>query len=130
MVIDEYEGWEKAHPSPAARSHDEDVLETLAYLLPRDLGYQVVTVVASQSAVPAKLQGGQAGDRFINIPLLASTNERDYDVIASRRVRGLREDRLPEIQRPFPLLPTQFRVRSQLDRSRVSRHVSFSTALL
>ncbi len=101
VMIDEYEGWEKAHASPAARAHDEDVLETLAYLLPRDLSYQVVTVVASQSAVPAKLQGGQAGDRFVNIPLLASTNERDYDVITSRRVRGLREDRLPEIRDHF-----------------------------
>lgn len=97
VVIDEFEGWEKSHPSPHARAHDEDVLETLAYLLPRDLGYQVYTVVASQSAPPAKLQGGAAGDRFINIPLLASANERDYDVIVSRRVRGLNLDRLPEI---------------------------------
>jgi hypothetical protein len=101
VMIDEYEGWEKAHPSPAARAHDEDVLETLAYLLPRDLGCQVVTVVASQSAIPAKLLGGQTGDRFVPIPLLASQNERDYDVIASRRVRGLREDRLPEISDHF-----------------------------
>ncbi len=101
VVIDEYEGWEKAHASPAARAHDEDVLETLAYLLPRDLGYQVYTIVASQSAVPAKLQGGQAGDRFINIPLLASANERDYDVIVSRRVRGLGEDQGPDIEEHF-----------------------------
>ncbi len=101
VVIDEYEGWEKAHASPAARAHDEDVLETLAYLLPRDLGYRVYTIVASQSAVPAKLQGGQTGDRFINIPLLASANERDYDVIVSRRVRGLDEDHGPDIEEHF-----------------------------
>jgi hypothetical protein len=97
VIVDEYETWETTHPSPAARARDEEVLETLAYLLPHDLGYNVHTIVASQSAVPARLQGGQAGDRFINVPLLASANERDYDVIVSRRVRGLREERSPEI---------------------------------
>jgi hypothetical protein len=101
VVIDEYEGWEKSHSSPAARANDEDVLETLAYLLPRDLGQRVYTVVASQSAVPAKLRGSQGGDRFIQIPLLASQNERDYDVIVSRRVRGLNENRLPEISEHY-----------------------------
>ena len=101
VVIDEYEGWEKSHASPAARANDEDVLETLAYLLPRDLGLRVYTVVASQSAVPAKLRGSQGGDRFIQIPLLASQNERDYDVIVSRRVRGLNEDRAPEISEHY-----------------------------
>lgn len=97
VVIDEYEGWERSHATPAARASDEDVLETLAYLLPRDLGLRVYTVVASQSAVPAKLRGSQGGDRFIQIPLLASQNEHDYDVIVSRRVRGLNDDRMPEI---------------------------------
>ncbi len=101
VVIDEYEGWEKSHASPAARANDEDVLETLAYLLPRDLGLRVYTVVASQSAVPAKLRGSQGGDRFIQIPLLASQNERDYDVIVSRRVRGLNDDRAPEISEHY-----------------------------
>jgi hypothetical protein len=97
VVIDEYEGWERTHPAPQARAHDEDVLETLAYLLPRDLGYQVYTIVASQSSAPAKLRGGAAGDRFINIPLLATNNERDYDIIISRRVRALNDYRMPEI---------------------------------
>ena len=97
VILDEYEGWERTHPDASARAQDEDVLETLAYLLPRDLGYNIWTVVASQSAVPAKLHGGQAGDRFIPLPLLASRNERDYDVIVSRRVRGLRPERSPEI---------------------------------
>ena len=58
VVIDEYEGWEKMHRDPGGRARDEDVLETLAYLLPRDLGLQVYTIVASQSTVPAKLRGG------------------------------------------------------------------------
>jgi hypothetical protein len=101
VVIDEYEGWEKARSDAAARAADEDVLETLAYLLPRDLDHRVYTVVASQSAIPAKLHGSQGGDRFIPIPLLASQNERDYDVIVSRRVRGLNDERMPEISEHY-----------------------------
>lgn len=97
VLIDEYEGWEKGHNTPEELSRDTELLETLGSLLPVDLGYQVYTVVASQSAVPAKLQGSQAGSRFINIPLLAQRNERDYDVIISRRALGLKQDRLPEI---------------------------------
>jgi hypothetical protein len=108
VIIDEFEGWAQSHPAPQARAHDEDVLETLAYLLPRDLGYQVYTIVASQSAAPAKLQGGAAGDRFIGIPLLASSNERDYDIIISRRVRGLNEYRDPEIGEHYEYCRSHF----------------------
>ncbi len=98
VVIDEYEGWSTIRQDSAeARAQDEDLLETLGYLLPKDLGMAVHTIVASQSAVPAKLHGGQEGDRFINLPLLADQNSRDYDIIASRRVRGLHGQRLPEI---------------------------------
>lgn len=97
FVIDEYEGWEKSRVDPRASSQDAEFLETLGYLLPKDLGLQVYTIVASQSAMPAKLVGGQEGDRFIHMPLLADRNARDYDIIISRRVRGLRQDRLPEI---------------------------------
>ncbi len=97
VVIDEYEGWEKGHSTPEELSRDAELLETLGFLLPQDMGYQVYTIVASQSAVPAKLQGSQAGDRFINIPLLAQNNERDYDLIISRRARGLNESHIPEI---------------------------------
>jgi len=98
VVIDEYEGWARNRPSPEAQSQDGEFLETLAYLLPKDLGLQVHTIVASQTDVPAKLLGAHQGDRFIRIPLLvADKNDRDYDLIISRRVRGLREDRVPEI---------------------------------
>jgi len=97
VVIDEYEGWQKNHNTEEELSADAELLETLGYLLPRDLGCRVFTVVASQSSVPAKLRGEHEGDRFINIPLLAQENERDYDVIVSRRVRALDEARMPEI---------------------------------
>ena len=97
MVIDEYEGWQKHHNTEEELSTDAELLETLGYLLPRDLGYRVFTVVASQSSVPGKLHGAEEGDRFLPIPLLVQDNEHDYDVIVSRRVRGLNEARLPEI---------------------------------
>ncbi len=108
VVIDEYEGWEKSHSSEAELSRDAEFLETLGHLLPLDLGYQIYTIVASQSAVPAKLHGSQAGDRFINIPLLAQNNERDYDLIISRRARGLAENRGPEINDHYTFYSQHF----------------------
>ncbi len=58
--------------------------------------------------MPAKLVGGQEGDRFINLPLLADRNAHDYDIIISRRVRGLRPDRLPEINDHFMYCQSMF----------------------
>jgi len=98
IIIDEYEGWANIHVNNLeARAKDEDLLETLGYLLFKELGLVVHTIVASQSDRPTKLKGGQEGDRFINLALLASKDERDYDIIASRRVRGLNPQRYPEI---------------------------------
>ncbi len=98
IIIDEYEGWANIHANNLdARAKDEDLLETLGYLLFKDSGLAIHTIVASQSTCPVKLQGGQEGDRFINLPLLASQDERDYDIIASRRVRSLNPQCYPEI---------------------------------
>lgn len=98
LIIDEYEGWANIHVNNLeARAKDEDLLETLGYLLFKELGLAVHTIVASQSAMPAKLHGGQEGDRFIPLQLLASQDEHDYDIIASRRVRSLNPNRYPEI---------------------------------
>jgi hypothetical protein len=108
VVIDEYEGWAKNHNSPEELSRDAELLETLGFLLPHDEGLQIYTVVASQSSVPAKLQGSQEGDRFINIPLLAQNNERDYDVIIARRARGLDPDHIPEIKDHFDFYRQHF----------------------
>lgn len=116
VVIDEYEGWQKKHNSEAELSADAELLETLGYLLPRDLGCRVYTVVASQSSVPAKLRGEQEGDRFVNVALLAQENERDYDVIVSRRVRALNEDRLPEIDEHYDEYTRHFAFARDLSR--------------
>ena len=108
VVIDEYEGWDKSHSTPEERSRDGELLETLGFILPRDLGCHIYTVVASQSAVPAKLQGSGEGDRFINIPLLAQKDQRDYDVIIARRTRDLNESRRPEIAEHYAYYAEQF----------------------
>ena len=98
IIIDEYEGWSNIHINNLeARAKDEDLLETLGYLLFKELGLAVHTIVASQSAMPAKLHGGQEGDRFLPLQLLASQDEHDYDIIASRRVRNLNPQRYPEV---------------------------------
>ena len=127
MVIDEYEGWQKHHNTEEELSADAELLETLGYLLPRDLGYRVFTIVASQSAVPAKLRGEQEGDRFINIPLLAQDNEHDYDVIVSRRVRGLNEDRMPEINDHLRILHPALCLCPEPHSRSVPRHLSLSS---
>ncbi len=98
VIIDEYEGWSNIRNLvPEARAQDEDLLETLGYLLPKDLGLAVHTIVASQSAIPAKLQGGQEGDRYIRLGLLAGAGDREYDIIASRRIRQLDKEKRPEL---------------------------------
>jgi Skp family chaperone for outer membrane proteins len=98
IIIDEYEGWANIHANnPEARAKDEDLLETLGYLLFKESGMAIHTIIASQSTRPTKLKGGQEGDRFINLALLASQDERDYDIIASRRVRSLNPQCYPEI---------------------------------
>lgn len=108
FVIDEYEGWEKSRPRGSAQQvRDEDLLETMAFVLPREEGARIFTIVASQTGVPAKLRGEYGGDRFINIPLLAGT-EHDYDIIVSRRVRELDPERAPEISEYYHYYAEQF----------------------
>ncbi len=115
IIIDEYEGWANIHSNNLeARAKDEDLLETLGYLLYKEHGLAVHTIVASQSARPAKLHGGQEGDRFINLPLLASQDERDYDIIASRRVRGLNPERFPEVTDYYRFYQQTFEFARQL----------------
>lgn len=108
VVIDEYEGWQKGHNNPEELSRDAELLETLGFILPRDLGLSVYTIVASQSDVPAKLQGSGSGDRFIRMPLLASSNQRDYDVIIARRTRDLDKDHAPELTDNYRFYSSQF----------------------
>lgn len=108
FVIDEYEGWEKSRPRGSAQQvRDEDLLETMAFVLPREEGARIFTIVASQTGVPAKLRGEYGGDRFINVPLLAGA-EHDYDLIVSRRVRELDPERAPEISEYYHYYAERF----------------------
>jgi len=108
FVIDEYEGWEKSRPRGSSQqARDEDLLETMAFVLPRGEGLRIFTIVASQTEVPAKLRGEHGGDRFINVPLLAGA-EHDYDLIVSHRVRELEPERLPEVGEYYHYYAQQF----------------------
>ena len=116
VIIDEWEFWQRLHAggTPEA-AHDEEVLETLAYVLPKDLGMSVLTLVGSQTAVPAKLRGEQGGDRFISRPLLRGPAEREYDVIVSHRVRDLDPEREPELNQYYDYYCANFAFAKSLD---------------
>jgi len=98
FVIDEFAFWQDMHPEGSPQyARDEEVLETLAFVLPKDMHYNIYTVVASQKHVPTKLWGSGSGDRFINLVLMRDGGEREYDIIVSRRVRELNTEKEPEI---------------------------------
>jgi len=119
VVIDEWEFWGRLHPAGTSEAaHDEEVLETLSFVMAKDVGLPVVTLIGSQTAVPAKLRGGQRGDRFINMPLLKGAGEREYDAIVSYRIRDLDPERTPEINQYYDHYVGRFGFAKELDRER------------
>lgn len=84
FVIDEYESWLSQRPITSPEGmFDSNVLQALAEILPKQHNYEIFTVIASQTDIPAQLQG-----RFKSLPLLAGAGaERDYHVICAHRVR-------------------------------------------
>lgn len=115
VIIDEFKSWQDLHPDGTAGfAEAEHVLETLAFHLPVDDRARVTTVVASQSAPPAKLSGGATGDRFRTFPLFArEESAREYDEIVAFRVREVRPDRLPEVDQYYNHYFQKFRFLSQ-----------------
>jgi len=96
VVIDEFAFWQDQRPVGSPQhAQDEEVLETLAFLLPKEYGLHIYTIVASQKPAPTKLQGSQLGDRFFEMRLLEKTGE--YEQVVSWRVRDLVPNRLPEV---------------------------------
>jgi hypothetical protein len=84
FIIDEFESWlsQRSITSPEGM-FDSNVLQALTEILPKQHSADIYTVVASQTAIPAQLQG-----RFRSLPLLAGSGaERDYHVICAHRVR-------------------------------------------
>jgi hypothetical protein len=87
FIIDEYESWLSQRDIQSAEGKfDSNVLQALTEILPKQYGYEIFTVVASQTDMPAQLHG-----RFKSLPLLAGSGaERDYHVICAHRVRRYR----------------------------------------
>jgi hypothetical protein len=89
FVADEFRSWQDRHPAgTAAYAEDEEILETLAFVLPSE-GRNVLTLIASQGDMPQKLSGGGHGDRFIPLYLLADKNKNDFGEIVVFRCRDL-----------------------------------------
>jgi hypothetical protein len=91
FVVDEFRSWQDRHvQGTAAYAEDEEVLETLAYVLPTQ-HLNILTVIASQGDIPQKLSGGGEGDRFIPLYLLADKNKGDFGEIVAFRCRDLQK---------------------------------------
>lgn len=89
FVVDEFRSWQDRHPAgTTAYAEDEEVLETLAFVLPTQ-HLNIITIIASQGDVPQKLAGGGGGDRFIVLPLLADKSKGDFAEIVAFRCREL-----------------------------------------
>lgn len=89
FVVDEFRSWQDRHPAGTpAYAEDEEVLETLAYILPTQ-HLNIITIIASQGDMPQKLSGGGEGDRFVPLYLLADRNKGDFGEIVAFRSREL-----------------------------------------
>ncbi|MCX6880254.1 MAG: hypothetical protein NTW21_41585 [Verrucomicrobia bacterium] len=91
FVVDEFRSWQDRHAQHSAvAAEDEDVLETLAHVLPGD-GINVITIIASQGDIPQKLSGGGKSDRFIPLILLGDKSKSDFgEIVAFRTVEHLK----------------------------------------
>jgi hypothetical protein len=89
FVVDEFRSWQDRHPAGTPEyAEDEEVLETLAYVLPTQ-HLNIITIIASQGDMPQKLSGGGEGDRFLPLYLLADKNKGDFGEIVTFRCREL-----------------------------------------
>jgi hypothetical protein len=105
FIIDEYESWlsQREIKTPEGM-FDSNVLQALTEILPKQHGYEIFTVVASQTDMPAQLHG-----RFRNLPLLAGSGaERDYHVICAHRVRQYKQGMEEEAKLYYHYLYDEF----------------------
>jgi len=91
FVVDEFRSWQDRHAQHSAvAAEDEDVLETLAHVLPGE-GINVITIIASQGDIPQKLSGGGKSDRFVPLILLGDKSKSDFgEIVAFRTVEHLK----------------------------------------
>lgn len=105
IVMDEFAFWQDREKTDEQRAADEETLETIGHVLPRDEGANIWVIVASQKAAPTKLKG----DRFKELSLLADRNQTDYYTIASRRIRDIQPNREPEINQYYDFYRNNFK---------------------
>jgi hypothetical protein len=109
FVVDEFRSWQDRHPEgSAAYAEDEEILETLAYVLPTH-HLNIVTIVASQGDMPQKLSGGGQGDRFIPLYLLADKNKGDLGEIVTFRSRELKPGATTDIKDYYDFCRKEYR---------------------
>ena len=98
FVVDEFRSWQDRHPAGTpAYAEDEEVLETLAFVLPTQ-HLNIITIIASQGDMPQKLSGGGEGDRFVPLYLLADKNKGDFGEIVTFRCRDLHKGASTDIK--------------------------------
>ena len=98
FVVDEFRSWQDRHPAGTpAYAEDEEVLETLAFVLPTQ-HLNIITIIASQGDMPQKLSGGSEGDRFVPLYLLADKNKGDFGEIVTFRCRDLHKGASTDIK--------------------------------
>ena len=92
----------------AAYAEDEEILETLAFVLPTS-HLNIITIVASQGDMPQKLSGGGQGDRFIPLLLLADKNKGDFGEIVTFRCRELIKGARTDIKDYYDLCRKEYK---------------------
>lgn len=119
FILDEFRSWQDRHPEGSPEyAEDEDVLETLGYVLPVDEGAKIWAVVASQGDMPQKLSGAHEGDRFIQLPLLADRNRTDFGEIVAFRCRDLKPGAPIEVREYFDFHWKTFKFLKQTNTSK------------
>jgi hypothetical protein len=109
FVIDEFRSWQDRHTEgSAAYAEDEEILETLAFVLPTH-HLNIVTIVASQGDMPQKLSGGGQGDRFMPLYLLADKNKGDFGEIVTFRCRELKPGASTDIKDYYDFCRKEYR---------------------
>ena len=109
FVIDEFRSWQDRHTEgSAAYAEDEEILETLAFVLPTN-HLNLVTIVASQGDMPQKLSGGGQGDRFMPLYLLADKNKGDFGEIVTFRCRELKPGASGDIKEYYDFCRKEYR---------------------
>ncbi len=113
FVIDEFATRQMRHTEQSSEyAADEEVLETLAWVLPKDLRLNIYVIVASHLPAPTKLKE----DRFKTISLLADRAAKEYDIIVSQRIREVVETRKPEIEQYYQFYLKNFSFLKKLDK--------------